>query len=345
MASKPPAMVTIKHVARRAGVSVATVSRVLNQSAVVSPETEERVREVVAQLGYTPHGAARSLITNRTMTVGVLLPDLYGEFFSEVIRGIDQVARQQGYHLLVANAGGGKSALEAGLDSMWGRVDGLIVMSPEMSQRASHQSLPEGFPMVLVNCPPSDLHCASLAMANYEGAAAMTRHLLGLGHRRIAVIRGPDANFDARERLRGYRDALKKAGLGPDPSLEFAGDFREASGYQAATQILALPARPTAVFATNDGMALGALFAFREAGLRLPEDLALGGFDDIPMARYMEPALTSVHVDISALGQRAALKLFLALQQPPAEREANRETLATTLVVRKSCGSQMGTVA
>lgn len=344
MASKPQPSITIKHVARRAGVSVATVSRVLNQSTVVRPETRERVRDVVAQLGYTPHGAARSLITNRTMTVGVLLPDLYGEFFSEVIRGIDQVARRQGYHLLVANAGGGKSALEAGLHSMWGRVDGLIVMSPEMSQRASHQTLPDHFPMVLVNCPPSDLDCASLAMANYEGAGAMTTHLLGLGHRRIAVICGPDANFDARERLRGYRDALKRAGLVPDPTLEFAGDFRETSGYQAATQILALTARPTAVFATNDGMALGALFAFREAGLRIPGDLALGGFDDIPMARYVEPALTSVHVDISALGQRAAVKLFQALHRP-ADRETSRETLPTTLMVRKSCGSQVGTVA
>lgn len=340
MAAKPVATVTIKHVAKQAGVSVATVSRVLNHSLVVRPETRNRVHQVVAELGYTPHPAARSLITNRTMTLGVLLPDLYGEFFSEVIRGIDQVARRAGYHLLVANAGGEKPALQAALRSLAGRVDGLIVMSPEMGETAARQSLPEGFPLVLLNCPAANLRCASLTVANYEGASAMVAHLLQLGHRRIAVIRGGDANFDARERLRGYRDALRQAGVAPDRNLEFPGDFRESSGYHAAQQILALSPRPTAVFATNDCMALGALFAFREAGLSIPEDLALGGFDDIPMARYVDPALTSVHVDISALGQRATVKLFQALEGS-FDRDARRETLAATLVVRRSCGAQL----
>jgi len=334
-------MVTIKDVARVAGVSVATVSRVYNGSTLVRADTRDRVRRVAQELGYSPHGAARSLITSRTHTLGVLLPDLYGEFFSEVIRGIDLAAQREGYHLLVSSARDDRRPLETALRSMRGRVDGLIVMSPDLDARASRRSLPERFPVVLLNCPPSDAAYDSLGIANYEGARAMVRHLAALGHRRIAIIKGAEHNFDAAERLRGYRAALAEAGLVSDPGLEFPGDFSEAAGHAAAGLILAAPDRPTAVFAANDGMAIGALSAFRNAGLRIPEDIAIGGFDDIPMARYVEPTLTSVHVDISALGERATAWLLEALRAP-AERELRRETLPTTLVVRRSCGARRG---
>lgn len=329
-------MVTIKDVARLAGVSVATVSRVYNGSGLVRKETRERVQRVAEQLGYSPHGAARSLITSRTLTLGVLLPDLYGEFFSEVIRGIDQAAQRQGYHVLLSSA---RDDLEGALRSMRGRVDGLIVMSPDLDAGASRRSLPERFPVVLLNCAPSDAAYDSIGIANFDGAHAMVRHLAGLGHRRIAVIRGAEQNFDAAERLRGYRAALAELGLDRSPSLELHGDFSEAAGFMAAQQILGNGARPTAVFAANDGMAIGALSAFRDAGLRIPEDIAMAGFDDIPMARYVDPALTSVHVDISALGERATVRL-LALLGEPADRELYHETLPTTLVVRRSCGAR-----
>lgn len=334
-------MVTIKDVARAAGVSVATVSRVYNGSALVRADTRERVKRVTQELGYSPHGAARSLITSRTHTLGVLLPDLYGEFFSEVIRGVDLASQREGYHLLVSSARDDGRPLETALRSMRGRVDGLIIMSPDLDAEASRRSLPDRFPVVLLNCPPSDAAYDSLGIANYEGARTMIRHLAGLGHRRIAIITGGGRNFDAAERLRGYRAALKEAGLASDPSLEFPGDFSEAAGHAAAGRILAASDRPTAVFAANDGMAIGALSAFRDAGLRLPEDIAIGGFDDIPMARYVEPALTSMHVDINALGARATAWLLEALHGP-AERELRRENLATTLVVRRSCGARSG---
>lgn len=329
-------MVTIKDVARLAGVSIATVSRVYNDSHLVRGETRERVRQVAEQLGYSPHGAARSLITSRTHTLGVLLPDLYGEFFSEVIRGIDQAAQSQGYHLLVSSA---RDDLEAALRSMRGRVDGLIVMSPDLDAGASRRSLPERFPVVLLNCPPSDAAYDSIGIANFEGAHAMVQHLAGLGHRRIAIIRGAEQNFDAAERLRGYRAALKELGLEQSATLELPGDFSEAAGYAAAQRLLGNGRRPTAVFAANDCMAIGALSAFRDAGLRIPDDIAIAGFDDIPMARYVDPALTSVHVDITALGERATVRLFSALREP-SNRDLRRETLATTLVVRRSCGSR-----
>ena len=335
-------MVTIRDVAQAAGVSIATASRAINNSPLVTGETRARVREVAARLCYSPHGAARSLITSRTHTIGILLPDLYGEFFSELIRGIDQTAQREGFHCLLASARHTGPLLEAGLRSMRGRVDGLILMSPEFTGELSRRTLPEGFPLVLVHCPPSEQHFDSLLVANDEGAHAMIRHLAGLGHRRIAIIRGAEGNFDAAERLRGYREALAECGLPNPAELEVAGDFSEESGANAVGILLALPPaeRPTAIFAANDCMAIGALSALRAAGLRVPEDVALGGFDDIPMARYMTPALTSVHVDISALGACAAARL-LDLLQGRAGPAPYRKTFATTLFVRESCGANL----
>ncbi len=336
-------MVTIKEVARRAGVSVATVSRVCNHSHHVREETRQHVRRTVQRLGYSPHGAARSLVTNRTHTIGVLLPDLYGEFFSELMRGIDQTAQARGYHLLVSSARshGHSDSHEPVLRSMRGRVDGLILMTPDLDAASAGRSLPAGFPVVLLNCPPSDAPCDSLGIANFEGTQAMIRHLASLGHRRIAIICGERRNFDAAERLRGYRATIAELGLEADASLELPGDFSEAAGHAAGRRILDDARRPTAVFGANDCMAIGASSAFREAGMRVPDDVAVTGFDDIPMARYMDPALTSVHVDISDLGRRATNRLLEALQHP-ADRQLHRETLPTTLVVRRSCGARSG---
>ena len=332
-------MITIREVARAAGVSVATASRALNDSVLVTAETRARVCDAASQLAYSPHGAARSLITSRTQTIGVLLPDLYGEFFSEFIRGIDQAAHREGFHCLVAGARHRGPLLEIALRSMRGRVDGLLLMCPEFTNALSGRALPVRFPVILLNCPPSAAECDSLAIASYEGAYAMGTHLAGLGHRRIAIIKGAPGNFDAAERLRGYRAALRDAGLPPSPELEAPGDFAEGSGYATVPALLALADPPTAIFAANDAMAIGALSALRDAGRRVPEDIALGGFDDIPMARYMTPALTTVHVDIAGLGERAVTRLLGAMRYP-AEREPLRETLPATLIVRRSCGAR-----
>lgn len=331
-------MATIKDVARAANVSVATVSRVYNGSELVRDVTRLRVLEAADQLGYIPHGAARSLITSRTNTIGVLLPDLYGEFFSEVIRGIDQTAQRHGFHLLVSSSHDGRPAVEAALRSMRGRVDGLIVMWPEMDAQTAVRNLPEGFPVVLLNSPVGPDAFDVITIANFDGAWAMTRHLLDLGHRRIAIIKGAEGNFDAAERLRGYVAALSQAGVIPDPALELPGDFSEASGYHAVTELLRAGPPPTAIFAANDSMAIGALSALREAGLGVPRDVAVAGFDDIPMSQYLDPPLSSVHVDISALGERATLRLLEAIREKE-HHERRAETLPTTLVLRRSCGA------
>ena len=220
---------TIRDVARAAGVSTATASRALHKSHLVAEDTRTMVRAAADRLHYSPHGAARSLITSRTHTIGVLLPDLYGEFFSEVIRGIDQSVQRVGYHCLLSSARHGGPPLEAALRAMRGRVDGLVLMSPEFSGELSRRTLPAGFPVILLNSAPAELPHGSLTVANFEGARSMVRHLAALGHRRIAILKGAEGNFDAAERLRGYRAALGQAGLEPAPELEIAGDFSESA--------------------------------------------------------------------------------------------------------------------
>jgi LacI family transcriptional regulator len=333
---------SIKEVALKAGVSIATVSRVLNDKGPVAEATRSRILEAIERLRYVPHGAARSLITNQTDTIGVLLPDLYGEFFSEVIRGIDQAARRNGLHVLISGFHSDRAEIEAVLRALRGRVDGLIVLSPDVDAQTLRRNLPETLPVVLLNTRINgqtigEVNFDAINTDNHGGALAMVRHLVALGHRRIALIRGPEENVDARERLRGYRDALRALGIAAAEPLELSGDFSEESGYRAGQRLLTLNPRPTAVFAANDSMAIGCLFALRAAGVRVPEDVALAGFDDIPIARYLSPSLSSVHVPIAELGTRAMERLLHAVENKN-EHERRRETVATTLVVRGSCG-------
>ena len=328
-------MVTIRDVARTAGVSVATVSRVHNGSRLVVEATRRRVRAVATRLGYLPHAAARTLSTNKTSTVGVLLPDLYGEFYSELIRGIDHTAQRHGYHLLLASSHNDKQAIAAVLQSMRGRVDGLIVMSPARGAYAAARRLLAGFAVVLLNSGAEGAGVDAITVANAAGARTMVEHLIALGHRDIAMITGPARNADAAERLRGYRAALRAAGTRVTRAREVPGDFTDTSGFEACGRLLRLHPRPTAIFAANDAMAIGALSALREAGVRVPEEMAVAGFDDIPTARYMHPPLSTVRVDISALGERATSRL-LAVMANGRNHRKRRETIPVTLVVRES---------
>jgi len=306
----------------------------MNDSALVTDETRAHIREVAARMWYTPHGAARSLITRRTHTIGVLLPDLYGEFFSEVIRGIDLTAQRSGYHCLISSARHDGPRLEAALRSMRGRVDGLVLMSPEFTGELSHRTLPGGFPVVLLNCPPSELDCDSLTVANYEGAYAMVRHFVGLGHRRIALINGAAGNFDASERRRGYHVALRDAGLPVVPDLEIPGDFTEESGHAAALALLALADRPTAIFAANDVSGLATISVAGALGLRVPEDLSVIGFDNVPESALGEPPLTTIEQPIQQMGFDAAQLLIQLIAEQPVPAHL---MLPTRLVVRGSC--------
>ncbi|CTP89368.1 LacI family transcriptional regulator [Xanthomonas translucens pv. arrhenatheri] len=339
------ASITIKDVARLANVSVATVSRTMNGHQHVAEPVRARVLEAARTLHYVPHHAARSLSSRRTHTIGVVLPDLHGEFFSELIRGIDLIARERGLHLLVSSYHGEPEEQRLAVRRMPGRVDGLLLMSPSLGTGSEDAAdmLPGALPAVLMNCAERIADAQVLNVDNYGGARAMTRHLLDSGHRRIAFIAGPDDNFDARERLRGYRDELRERCPQVPPRV-LPGDFDEASGYRAG-QALLQGQRPDVVFAANDMMALGCLFAFTNAGLRVPDDIALAGFDDVPMARYVHPALTTMRVDIAGFGARA-MQLLIAALEPHSAAPAAEAALATDivpqLIVRASSG-QRGT--
>lgn len=333
-------MATIRDVARVAGVSIATVSRVYNGSTRVSDETRKKVRTVAAKMDYWPNGAARSLTTSRTHSLGVLLPDLYGEFFSEVIRGIDQAARREKYQILVSSSHADDEALIAAARSMHGRIDGLIAMAPDAASTAAIKQIAKSFPVVLLNPRVEVEGCGAISIANYDGSHSMVRHLLSLGHRRIAMLSGPAGNVDAEERVRGYRAALREAGIPLDKRMELTGDFTESSGYARASDILALKPRPTAIFAANDNMAIGLLSALREASLRVPEDVAVTGFDNIAISRYVTPALTTVNVDAYELGDRAVMQ-WLGRLGANAREPVKHEILGATLVVRRSCGSTL----
>ncbi|MEO5617856.1 MAG: LacI family DNA-binding transcriptional regulator [Candidatus Eisenbacteria bacterium] len=331
-------MTTIRDVAREAGVSIATISRLFNGSARVSDDTSKRVREVAERLGYWPNGAARSLITRRTHALGVLLPDLYGEFFSEVIRGIDLEARREGYHLVVSSSHSDAGELFAALQTMRGRIDGLIAMAPDLESPGPLEASATRFPTVLVNPGFESELCSCVAADNAGGARDMVRHLASLGHREIAFIAGPESNRDALLRLQGFRAARRELGLEPDARLEVRGKFTESSGYEAARQLLARVPRASAIFAANDCMAVGAMSALREAGLRVPDDMAVTGFDDIASSSYLTPRLTTVRVEASRLGQRA-VQLLLAAMPGPTSGPPRHEILPASLVVRESSGS------
>jgi LacI family transcriptional regulator len=327
---------SIREVARQAGVSVATVSRVLNQTGPVRDETRQRVLERVASLGYVPHSAARSLSLRRTQSIGVVLPDLHGEFFSELIRGIDRVARRAGYHVLVSGSHSDPAEIEAVLRALHGRVDGLILMPMGLQADVRRARLPRRLPVVLLNDSDPDTEHDSIRIDNRGGARSATEHLIELGHRRIAFVCGPAHNSDAAERLAGFRDALAARGFAVLPEDLLEGDFREDSGYRAGS-LLARRAspRPTAVFAANDAMAIGCRSALREHGLAVPGDVALVGFDDIPIARFLDPPLTSVRVAIAELGSRAMERLLQAAE-PGSATARHHEIVAATLVVRAS---------
>ena len=328
------ATVNINDVAEKAGVSIATVSRVLNGGTLVRPQTRERVLEVVRQLEYTPNASARSLSSRRTETLGAVLPALHGEFYSELLRGLDLAARRAGFHLLVSGSHSDRQEVEAVLRAFRGRVDALVLMFPDLDPVSLAPQL-HGLPVVLVNCGLAGRDFDRVAIDNYDGAAQVVRHLWELGHRRIAFLAGPAFNYDAGERRRGYLETLRLLGSDIEPQI-FEGAFTEESGYHAAAALLRANERATALFAANDAMAIGCLAALHEKGLEVPRDLSLVGFDDIPAARYVRPPLTTVKVPIAELGERA-MALALARVMGQGEGGPLAATIPVHLLRRASC--------
>ena len=332
-------MVTIRDVAREAGVSVASASRALNQHTNVTPETRERVEHAARRLHYVPHEGARSLTRRRSDAIGVVLPDLFGEFFSELVRGIDKVAHANGLQLLLSNMHGSPHETTSAIRAMRGRVDGLLVMPPEGDSSYLPDGLPPGLPAVLINHGATHGEASAIGVDNYGGAKAMTAHLVERGYRQIAHIAGPRHNRDARERQRGFVDAMA-AITGERAPVVVPGDFTEGSGVEATHLLLAGKVPFGAIFCANDMMALGCIRVLTDAGLAVPDDVGVAGFDDIPLAHYASPPLTTMKIHIAEIGERAMTRLLNRMRDP--ESAAEYQIVAPELVARASTARGRG---
>lgn len=317
---------TIRDVARRAQLSIATVSRALNGLGNVSEDARERISSAVRDLGYVPHAGARSLSLSRNNAIGVVLPDLHGEFFSEFMRGMDREASRHGYLLLLSNLHSGSDQAANALRAMRGRVDGLIVMAPHLNSEELERALPTRVPSILINTREGPGHHPAVHLDNAAGVRAVVDHLAAIGRKQLVHIAGPESNFDAQERAAAFRRAIAQHRLSGEV---VQGDFEMDSGQRAVAALLASGTRFDAVVAANDNMAIGALQALRNADLSVPNDVAVAGFDDIPLARLLD--ITTVRVRIAELGERAIVRLIGRLEK---EDDGRDELHAPELVVR-----------
>lgn len=323
---------TIRDVAEQAGVSIATVSRVLNNTVPVNAEKRKRVEDAVEELGFIPNQAARSLVQRKTKGIGVLLPSLGGEFFSEFLKGVDEATRACGHYVLISASHGDLKELGTALRGMSQRVDGLVIMSPQNEGESIKPLIPEDTHVILINGNRSNTPYDTINIDNYRGGYIATEHLIKLGHRRIAMLKGLAHTHDGEERLRGYRDALKAYAIPHDHTLEFPGDFSPEGGHSAGEQILALSQRPTAIFCANDQSAIGLMGALQSEGIDIPGDISVVGFDGIPGVRFTVPPLTSIRADIRQLGSQA-IERFLAMDKDPS---LHHHVLPVELEVRDS---------
>ncbi len=327
-------------VARLAGVSQAIVSYVLNdRSAEVADETRERVLLAIAELGYVPDGAARSLRTRKTMTLACIIPDITNPFYPAMELGIQRVAETHGYDLIVSNTEGIAEKESRALHGMLrGRADGVVMTPFHIDHARIETVVSAGIAVTLLHTPVEALQQIGVDFINSDtnpAAQLAVDFLIDRGHTRIGMIAGIPGTPPREARVRGYREALRRHGLPDDDLLIRGADYQEAGGYEAMQELLKLDQRPTAVFAANDLMALGAMMALREAGLEIPRDMAIIGLDNIPAARLVHPALTTVAQYPEEIGQQAAELLISRLsgQAPAQGRFLQKEV---DLIVRDS---------
>lgn len=336
------ARISIKDIAKAAGVSHSTVSRALSDSRLVNAETKVRIQDLAREMGYSPDAWARSLVMGQTRTVGVVVTTIADPFIAEVMQGIESTAYEHGYTVILASSNSEPERELAAVEMLRSkRVDGVIVTSSRVGALYQKHLERIGVPVVLLNnhSEQSGRYTFSVTVDNPHGGHLATQHLIELGHRRIAHVSGPEGTSSSEGRLAGYRQALTHAGIPLDPSLIVPGAGRTESGKQAFLTLEALAQPPTAVFCYNDVTAIGLMCAAREAGLSVPEDLSVVGFDDIPFASYMYPALTTIAQPKFEMGQQA-MQMALALMPAHAASAAEVSDIVVkgTLIVRSSSG-------
>ncbi|MCX7976366.1 MAG: LacI family transcriptional regulator [Bellilinea sp.] len=328
-------MPTIREVASRAGVSPTTVSHVINNTRFVSAEARQRVLEAMAELNYRPNVLARSLRRGETRTLGLILPDSANPFFAEIARAIEDAAFSAGYNVILGNSENELAKEQVYVDVLVNKqVDGLIFLASGDHSPSLEHLVRDGLPVVVVDRRLSGLEVDTVLTDNLQGGLSAARFLLELGHRRIACITGPSNLTPSAERVIGFRRALEEAGMAVEENLIRKGDFHPRSGYRAALELIEYQPRPTAIFICNDMMAIGALRALSEAGLLVPQDCSLVGFDDIELASYVTPPLTTIRQDKTALAEAAVQLLLERIAEPGLP--ARTRILPTRLIERLS---------
>ena len=331
--NRPP---TISDVARRANVSIATVSRVLNGTTPVQPEKADRVRLAMEELQFVPRHAARVLASQRTNTIGLVLPEISGAFFSPMLKGIEAGAHEDGYDLLVYSTQQTKTTRRRVGEH---NTDGLLIFTNSLAAQELQRLYAINFPVVLLHqSPPDSLHIPVITIENKDGAVMLVTHLIEQhGRRQILYLRGPEGHEDSVWRERGYREALEAHNIPFDPDLVAPGGFDDEEAFASIQQLLQEGRVFDAVFAGDDDAAIGVIRALRLAGRIVPQDVPVVGFDDIPFARYLSPALTTVRAPIEQVGREAVRQLVRQLNGGQAQALT---LMRTELVIRESCGCQ-----
>jgi LacI family transcriptional regulator len=333
---RPSTVITIRDVAQLAGVSPATVSKVLNNTPYVRDETRQRVLEATKKLNFRPNSIARSLKMSRTLTIGLITDDLEGVFTVSMMRGVEEAASAQGFSVFLSNSYGEMAKERAHLEVLIAKqVDGVILLSGYRMRQRGAPALDLGnIPVVYLYQYTNDIAVPCIIPDDLEGAAIGTRRLLECGRRRIGVINGPSHYEATHLRLQGYCQALEEAGIAYDPALVRVGKWYESSGYQLTHELLALPQPPDAIFCMSDSLAAGALTALSERNLRVPHHVSVIGFDNRNFAAHQRPPLTTVALPLYEMGVLAGKLLLKAIQDGMEQAELHR--VSCTLVERES---------
>jgi LacI family transcriptional regulator len=338
---RPP---TVADVAHRAHVSRATVSRVLNQYAHIRPEVRARVQRAMQALGYRPDQVARSLARRETRTLGLVVADITNPFYAETARAILETAKANGYNIILCTTDNQPRVQEEYVEILrQRRVDGIIFGSVFLADPVVEALVTSGYPCLMYNRRLQTRRGNFIVLDNARASRDLTRHLVGLGHRRIGFVSGLPNISTAADRLRGYRAALREAGLPVNPDLIRPGAFHAGTAHEAAQELLKRRERPTAIVASNDLMALGVIRAATDLEVRIPEDLAVVGFDDIEIAGHPHIQLTTMAQQKAEMGRLAALGILEVIRGGARlARAPLQKILAPTLVIRRTCGALLG---
>ncbi|MGL4473293.1 MAG: substrate-binding domain-containing protein [Shewanella sp.] len=328
-------MATIKDIAKLAQVSTSTVSHVLNNTRFVSDEVKERVQAAVKELNYAPSALARSLKTKHTRTFGMLVTTSTNPFFAEVVKGVESHCYQHGYSLMLCNTEGDAERIRFNLSTLLQKqVDGLLLMCSEAEAQAFAQlSSQPNLPTVVMDWGPTNFQCDKIQDNSRQGGYLATRYLIEQGHQLIGCVTGPLDKLPSQQRLAGFTDAMNEAKLSIKPEWQVSGNFECDGGAAAFADLIKAPNLPTAMFVGNDMMAMGFMHAAYNAGLNIPEQLSVIGYDDIELARYLTPALTTIHQPKQQLGHTAVEVLLARLDNPGSSKTIQLEP---SLVVRDS---------